>query len=50
MWHGAYFIIKKHSLDSVKQQISDYLHVTITKNKFDTRVEHQHKHQLIIMI
>jgi len=36
--------IKKHGLYSVKQQISDYLHVTSTLSKFDTRVEHQHKH------
>ena len=50
MWQRAYFIIKKHSLDSVKQQISDYLQVTITLNKCDTKVEHQHKHQIFIMI
>jgi len=40
----------KHGLNSVKQQISDYLHVTTTMNKLDTKGEYQHKHVTFDMI
>ena len=42
--------IQEHDLYAVKQQISDYLHIMNVINKFTTKVEHQHKHQLFYMI